>query len=153
MLFTMKTWLPRSATCTRSAAAFAGFAGLGQTAQAQQDLPGLASGLGQMLFGLAVVIALLLATLWLIKRLSAPRGPAAGLKVLGGVAVGSRERLVLVEVGDKVLVLGVTSNSINTLHTTDADSLALTPSAGGESSEPAFANWLRQSLDRRRGGA
>ncbi|MBL8489779.1 MAG: flagellar biosynthesis protein FliO, partial [Rhodocyclaceae bacterium] len=32
-----------------------------------------------MLAGLAVVIALLFASLWLLKRLSAPRGPAGGL--------------------------------------------------------------------------
>ena len=123
-------------------------------ALAQQELPGLASGFAQMLLGLGVVVALLLASLWLIKRLSAPRGPAAGLKVLGGVAVGSRERLVLVEVGDKVLVLGVTANNINTLHTTDAGSLSLgAPPAGAERREPEFAGWLKRSLERRKGGA
>jgi hypothetical protein len=36
-----------------------------------------------MLFGLAVVIALLFACLWLIRRLSAPRGGGAAIKVLG----------------------------------------------------------------------
>lgn len=107
-----------------------------------------------MLLGLGVVVALLLASLWLIKRLSAPRGPAAGLKVLGGVAIGSRERLVLVEVGDKVLVLGVTANNINTLHTTDAGSLALTtPTGSSERREPEFAGWLKRSLERRKDGA
>ncbi len=134
--------------------ALATLSGSATGAFAQQELPGLASGFAQMLLGLGVVIVLLLASLWLIKRLTAPRGPAAGLKVLGGVAIGSRERLVLVEVGDKVLVLGVTATNINTLHTTDAGSLALSaPPAGPERREPEFAGWLKRSLERRRDGA
>ena len=153
MLSSVKTWFARSVKPSRFTA-FAALSGFSQGLLAQQELPGLASGFAQMLLGLGVVVALLLATLWLIKRLSAPRGPAAGLKVLGGVAVGSRERLVLVEVGDKVLVLGVTANTINTLHTTDAGSLALgTPPTGADRREPEFAGWLKRSLERRKDGA
>ena len=125
------------------------------SAYAQTDIPSVADGFGQMLMGLVIVIALLLVTLWLIKRLSAPRGPAAGLKVLGGVSVGSRERLMLVEIGDKVLVLGVTAHTINTLHTLDADSLPRTPtpaSAPSTQAQTDFGRWLKRSLERRQEG-
>ncbi len=152
MISSVKTWFPCPMPLPRLLA-FATLSGFSTGSFAQQELPGLASGFAQMLLGLGVVIALLLATLWLIKRLSAPRGPSAGLKVLGGVAIGSRERLVLVEVGDKVLVLGVTANSINTLHTTDAGDLALAPPpAGTNRREPEFAGWLRRSLEQRKDG-
>lgn len=114
----------------------------------------LAGSLGQMVFGLAVVIGLLLASLWFIKRLSAPRGAAAGLKVLGAVPVGQRERVVLVEVGDKVLLLGVTQNNVRTLHTLAAEELRIEPAgpapAGGMPRD--FSGWLRQSLERRGDG-
>lgn len=122
--------------------------------RASQDVPSLASSFGQMVLGLGAVIGLLLLSLWLIKRLSLPRGQAAGLKVLGGVAVGSRERVVMVEVGDKVLVLGVTTASVNTLHTLEAADVARSlPPAPGDVREGEFARWLRRSVDRRDQGA
>ncbi len=120
-------------------------------AQTGETLPDLGGSITQMLFGLAVVIALLFAALWSIKRLSAPRGAAGHLKVLGGAALGPRERVMLVEVAGKVLVLGVTQNNVRTLHTLDAADLPATP--GGESGAPAvkdFSAWLRQSVERRK---
>ena len=76
----------------------------------------LTGSLMQMLFGLAVVIALLLACLWVIRRLATPRGSAAAIKVLGAAAVGPRERVVLVRLGEQVLVLGVAPGSVTKLH-------------------------------------
>lgn len=120
-------------------------------AHAQEATPDVMAGIGQMVFGLAVVVVMLLGSLWLIKRLSVPRGAAAGLKVLGGVSIGSRERVVLVEVADKVLVVGVSPASVTTLHTLDAAALRhaapapTAPPAGGE-----FASWLKASIAQRR---
>jgi len=113
--------------------------------------PDFAAGLGQMAFGLAVVIALLFGCLWAIKRLSAPRGTAgAAMKVLGAVAVGPRERVVLVRLGDKVLVLGVAPGNVQTLHVMDTDEL---PAPGGSvapgSGDKNFPGWLRQAMERR----
>ncbi len=113
--------------------------------------PDLAVGLGQMAFGLAVVIALLFACLWVIRRLSAPRGSAASaLKVLGAVAVGPRERVVLVGLGDTVLVLGVAPGQVRTLHVLPADELPTL--AGGTAAAVSmkdFPAWLRQAMERR----
>lgn len=119
-------------------------------ARAAEATPGVAEGLGQMLLGLAVVLGLLLGSLWLIKRLSTPRGAAAGLKVLGAVPVGPRERVVLVEIAGQVLVLGVTPNSVRTLHTLAADTLQHTPEAP-TAAHPFgdFPSWLKRSLERR----
>ena len=120
-----------------------------------EAIPDLASGIGQMVFGLAVVIALLLGSLWLIKRLSGPRGGAAGLKVLGAVPVGTRERVVMVEIADKVLVLGVTQASVNMLHTLDASEVRQmqpSPTTGRPPNEGGdFSRWLGRALDRRNG--
>jgi len=120
---------------------------------AAPETPSLASSLGQMVLGLGVVIALLLASLWLIKRLTSPRGAASGLRVLGGVSIGSRERVVLVEVAGKVLVLGVSAANVNTLHTLDASELhqaaESAPTQLATRPEGEFARWLKLSLDRR----
>ena len=74
----------------------------------------------QMSFGLAVVVGLLFACLWLLRRLSA-RGGGAAIKVLGAAAVGPRERVVLVEIGEDVLVLGVAPGSVAPARTQAAD--------------------------------
>ncbi len=120
---------------------------------AGEAAPDLGSSLVQMIGGLAVVVGLLLGSLWLIKRLSGPRGAATGLKVLGAAPVGPRERVVLVELADQILVLGVTQSSVNTLHTLPADEFRRhspdAPAGGGSD----FQNWLAKALERRNRGS
>lgn len=111
-------------------------------------LPDAGTGLGQVLLGLMVVIAVLLASLHLLKRLQSPRGKgAAGLKVVAATAVGPRERVVVVEVGETWLVLGVAPGQVNTLHTLPRQVLP----EGSPAPEPAkeFAGWLKKALERK----
>ena len=111
----------------------------------------LTGSLVQMLFGLVVVIALLLACLWVIRRLAAPRGSAAAIKVLGAAAVGPRERVVLVRLGEQVLVLGVAPGSVTKLHEMKPEDLPL-PTEGNTTPFPpnrAFSAWLKQAMERR----
>ena len=121
-------------------------------AHAVEPAPALASTIGQMLFGLALVLALLFGALYLIKKLSLPRGPAASsLRVIGAAAVGPRERVVLVELGDKVLVLGVAPGRVSSLDTFDAADLPTEPQADqGERPDEGFAGKLRQLMEARR---
>lgn len=117
-------------------------AALAQDAQ----MPALGASLLQMALGLAVVIGLLLACLWLIRRLGAPRGGAA-VKVVGAAAVGPRERVVLVELGERVLVLGVAPGSVTRLDEMKRSELALPDkaSAAGRS----FASRLARASEQR----
>lgn len=76
----------------------------------------LASSL-QMLLGLGVVLAAIAATAWLLRRLAPGQvGSAGDLRVVAAVAVGPKERVVLVDVGDTRLVLGVAPGSVTRLH-------------------------------------
>ena len=104
----------------------------------------------QMLLGLGLVIGLLYASLHVLRRIGGGNAHGAALlKIRGATAVGPRERVVLVEVGDKILVLGVAPGRVNTLHTLDAVDL---PSPGtGSSPLPGskdFQTWLKQILER-----
>lgn len=118
---------------------------------AAEDGLSLAGTVGQMVLGLGLVLALLFGALMLIKRLSLPRGPAASsLRVVGAAAVGPRERVVLVEVGDKLLVLGVAQGQVEGLHTFDAadfprDATEERPDA----TAAGFADRLQRLLERR----
>ena len=116
--------------------------------------PELGASVLQMLFGLAVVIALRFACLWLSRRLSAPRGGGAAIKVLGAAAVGPRERVVLVELGEQVLVLGVAPGSVTRLHDMKRSELPLPADAAGIAAPAgkAFAAWLKQATERRNAG-
>lgn len=72
----------------------------------------------QIIFSLLLVLAAIVLVAWLLKRVNVARqGSGSVLKVLGGIAIGQRERVVLLEVKDTWLVVGVGPGQIRTLHT------------------------------------
>ncbi len=100
----------------------------------------------QVVFGLAVVLGAIALTAWLARRyMPAVRGAGGLVKVVGGVMVGPKERVVVVEVGETWLVLGVTAQQVNALHTLPRPANAATGSAtsgpGGD-----FSTWLGRAL-------
>lgn len=77
-----------------------------------------AAGIGQTLFALAAVIAVVFGMAWFARRLGVQtRGGNALIKVISSVNLGPRERLVIVESDDAWLVLGVTPQQISLLQT------------------------------------
>ncbi len=120
--------------------------GAGGAAPAAGGAPELGASALQMVFGLLAVLALLLGTLWLLKRLSQPRGPVAGLmRVVAGVAVGPRERVVILELGNSWLVLGVAPGQVSTLAEIPRQEIPAAASA----SPPDLPAWLRQVVKQR----
>ena len=83
--------------------------------------PAVSSGsLVQIIFSLLLVLAAIVLVAWLLKRMNmAQQGSGNLLKVLGTTSIGQRERIVLVEIKDTWLVVGVGSGQIRTLHTLD----------------------------------
>ncbi|HEX7864174.1 MAG TPA: flagellar biosynthetic protein FliO [Variovorax sp.] len=109
-----------------------------------------ASGLLQAGFGMAVVVGLIFLCAWLARRFGLQRlGGGQMVKVVSSAAVGQRERVVVVEVADTWLVLGVTPSQVNTLHTLPAQVLphaASTATAAAPRAVELFARKLRESL-------
>jgi len=81
--------------------------------------PAVSSGsIVQIIFSLFLVLAAIVLVAWLLRRMNlAQQGAGHLLKVLGGVSVGQRERVVLVEIKDTWLVVGVGPGQVRTLHT------------------------------------
>jgi flagellar protein FliO/FliZ len=117
------------------------------------------STLGQMLFGIVIVFGVLAGCVWLLKRFSSPVRGNGLLRILGVTAVGPREKVVLLEVGEKVLMLGVTPNNVRTLHVFEHGELPLVSVSDTTSTNPGssfagtgttitttFANRLTQAL-------
>ena len=68
---------------------------------------------------LGAILLLILVIGWLVKRLGfAPKNSRNSiLNVRASCSLGARERVVVVEVDNQCLVLGVTSQSVTHLHT------------------------------------
>jgi len=86
-----------------------------------------------MVLVLLLVLALIPVSMWLLKRMGAGTpAAAAGMKVVAQLPLGPRERLVVVEAGERWLVLGVTAASINRVAALPKGALpAAGQSAGG----------------------
>ena len=71
----------------------------------------------QLLLSLLVIVALILALAWYARKMqSFSLGQSsAPLRVLAATAVGSKERVVLVQVGEEQLLLGVAPGQVSLL--------------------------------------
>lgn len=70
----------------------------------------------QMAFGLLIVVGAILAMAWAIRRMGYVQARVSGaMKVLGGVSLGQRERVVLMQVGEQQLLVGIAPGNIRTL--------------------------------------
>jgi flagellar protein FliO/FliZ len=90
---------------------------------AAQDKLGVRTGplgaesLLQTTGGLLLILILILGGAWLFKRFGhMPMGGKGVVKILGGVSVGAREKVVLIEVENVRLLLGVAPGHVRTLH-------------------------------------
>jgi flagellar protein FliO/FliZ len=106
------------------------------------------SSLAQLTLSLFAILALIFALSWMLKRfkLAGPRGRGE-IAVLDELAVGPRERIMLIRVGGSQVLVGVGAAGI----------VALTPLASsielsGTPAQPAFADRLREFI-KRPGGA
>ncbi|MDE2306305.1 MAG: flagellar biosynthetic protein FliO [Gammaproteobacteria bacterium] len=82
-------------------------------AAAQTGSPMSAGSLAQVALSLLLIVGLILAISWLLKRLRFGTGAGHGrAAVLEEVVVGPRERVMLVRVGDAQVLIGVGAGGI-----------------------------------------
>jgi flagellar protein FliO/FliZ len=75
------------------------------------------TALFETLLGLGLVLGLIAILAWLIKRTGRFQTTANGeIKMIAGLSLGPRERAVLLEVGGEKILVGVTTQHIQTLH-------------------------------------
>jgi flagellar protein FliO/FliZ len=99
----------------------------------------------QLSIGLIVVLFGIIALAWFMKRMSGIQHSASGnLRVLEGLAIGPRERIVLLQAGKEQIVVGVAQGSIQTLHV-----LKETVEVSASPQTPEFARRLSEALKRR----
>ena len=126
---------------------------------AAEAAPGPAASLLRTMLGLIVVLAVMAGIAWFMKRVgpAARGGNAQALRIVGGVSVGSREKVVVLEVGGRWLVVGVAPGQVNAI--ADLEAMEIAPAAADAGNNvpgaqtlaakgQAFAGWLRNALDK-----
>ena len=79
---------------------------------------GVAGQLTQLVLGLLLVLGLIFFLAWLLRRVqqAGPAGKGQVIELIGSRALGPRDRLVLVHVGEEQILLGLTPGRITPLH-------------------------------------
>ena len=119
---------------------------------AEPPAPGVSSGSYlQAALALALIVGLLIGAAWLARKISGGKVfGQGGMKVIGGVALGPRERLVLVEVGDTWLVIGLVPGQIRTLHQLPKGTEPKLAEATNGTADAPFTQWLKSVSERNR---
>lgn len=116
------------------------------------SLPGgSAGGIGQVTVALLLVLAVVFALAFALKKMRAISGGGAnGIEVLAQVSLGAKERAVIIRVEGSRLLLGVASGNVSLLQVLPpAQSGAEIPAVVADpAARPTFGQLLRKSLGR-----
>lgn len=114
----------------------------------------------KMVFGLVVVLGVMALFAWGAKRfLPGVASQPSVIRVVGGASVGSRERVVVLEVAGRWLVVGVASGQVTQIANLEpGNTNAITDvGSGNNTAEPStlrhdplqpFTNWLKKSMQK-----
>ncbi|WP_090206461.1 flagellar biosynthetic protein FliO [Pseudomonas asplenii] len=100
--------------------------------------------LTQVVLGLLLVLGVIFVLAWLIRRVqqAGPTGKGQVIELVGSRVLGPRDRLVLVQVGNEQILLGLTPGTITPLHVLK-EPVKVT---SGEPATPEFAQRLMELL-------
>lgn len=80
------------------------------------NVPNLANSFVSVLLSLGIVIGIILVCVWVLKKVGGNHfSNDASIDVIGNKMIGPKERLMIVRVADKNLLLGITANNITKL--------------------------------------
>jgi flagellar protein FliO/FliZ len=112
-------------------------------------------GVFKMVIGLAVVLAVMAVITWVLKRMLPGVGNKQSvIRIVGGVSVGSRERVVVLEVSGRWIVVGVAAGQVSRLANLGSGSAKLGDAiptgrsmldSETEGFTNTFASWLTKS--------
>lgn len=102
----------------------------------------------QLLAGLFVVLAFIILIAWLFKKIGFyPAQRTDLLKIISSASVGQKERIVIAEINDTWLVLGVAPGQVNLLHQTNRKMTVNNTAADSPSFDSSFNEKLQANLE------
>ncbi len=101
----------------------------------------------KMFLGLTAVVALIFVLAWLSRKMKLVQNFVSGyqIKNLASLSLTTREKICLIEVGDKQMLVGVAPGNINQLHVFD-NKIELDADASIETSNNLFSKHLKKAL-------
>lgn len=128
-----------------------------QAVETAQETAGPIAGSGfdlwpsllQMLFVLAMVIALIILLGWLFRRFAGNSfglGPGGFLQVITSVSLGERRQMAVVRAGERYFLLGLTQNEVRLITELDKDAVQAGTPAPQPGQSP-FARILKRTVD------
>ena len=105
------------------------------------------SDIGVWSMGLLVVLSVFFLCVWGVRKLNGLTvSGAEKMRVVGGLSLGLREKVILLQVGKKQLILGVTPGRIETLHVLEGDDCLIKEETMSTTTETGFAQKLLQAI-------
>ncbi|MBE0469305.1 MAG: flagellar biosynthetic protein FliO [Methyloprofundus sp.] len=98
--------------------------------------------------GLILVLGIFFLCVWAVHKAGGLTSPTAGqMRVLAGLSLGAKERVVLLQLGNKQLLLGVSPGRVEALHTLEGEDCLIFEDAHLKGvGESQFAQKLRQVI-------
>ncbi len=105
------------------------------------------AGVFKMLVGLAVVLMILAVISWAVKKyMPGVSQQTSVVRVVGGTSLGTRERVVVLEVAGRWIVVGVGAGQMTALANLEAGQVTANhPSTPEEANSLNFSSWLKNA--------
>jgi flagellar protein FliO/FliZ len=102
------------------------------------------SSILQVFLWLVIVVLIIVLLTWMLKKISGVNTNLTGtIKIVSGVHVGQREKIALVQVGDKQILVGITPSTITKLHVMEENVEILNPR---QTPTANFSEKLKQAI-------
>ncbi len=97
----------------------------------------------RVITGLLIVLLIIIVLSWIVKRLHGVHlGTSKGFESIGSMTVGPKEKVMLLKVGERYLLMGVGSGSVNLI----CDFGTERPEGFNPEDKPTFAQVLKSAV-------
>jgi len=97
--------------------------------------------------GLLIVLAMFFLCVWGMRKLSGVSvSGAEKMRIVGGLSLGMREKIILLQVGKKQLILGVTPGRIDALHVLEGDDCLSNSEPSSIAKDSGFSAIVKQVM-------
>ncbi|HEY0562669.1 MAG TPA: flagellar biosynthetic protein FliO [Methylophilus sp.] len=111
----------------------------------------------KMFLGLAVVLVVMGLFTWGAKKMLPGMGAqASSVKMIGGISVGTRERVVVLEIAGRWIVVGVGGGQVSAIANLEPGALAADSVLNGQMTQTPldktlqpFTQWLSQAMNKK----
>jgi flagellar protein FliO/FliZ len=98
-----------------------------------------------LFLGLVAIIGFIFLVAWLLRRVGGvSTASASAMKIVAGLSLGSRDRVVLLQVGEKQILVGASPGNISLIHAFDEPAIEVESASSGSD----FYRKLQASLNR-----